>query len=106
MSSPGRVGSLERRKRAEPGGDCVEVRRGHAAEVALRGHRLLERPAVARDAVRERALDVRVGPGADAGLRVRRDVGDYRRAPRTGENVATLAEAILVVRNAVRPSPV
>src|SRR2546428_6693991 len=61
---------------------------------------------MARAAVGETPLDLCVGPRANAGLRVRRDVGGHRRSPRAGEDVAALAEGVLVTLNAVWPSPV
>src|SRR6266849_5566883 len=98
--------SFDRREGTEPGDDRVEIRIEHATEIRLTGQRLLERPPVARHAVREGSLDLRVGPRADAGPRVRGDVGGHRRSPWAFERVTALAEGIPVVRNAVRSSAV
>ena len=58
--------SLDRRDGAHPGNDGVDVPVGHFAEIDLARHRQLERAAVAADTMRQRTLDLRVGPGADA----------------------------------------
>ena len=43
----------------------IEIGLGHAAEPHLAGHRSLKRTSVARYALSERPLDLRIGPFAD-----------------------------------------
>ena len=73
-----RQGIAHRRQRAQIDDDGVEVARQDGLE-EVGGHRRAqrlagERPALGALAVRDRALDLGVAPGADAGLPVGRDV--------------------------------
>src|SRR5262245_49161439 len=89
--------SFERRHCAQPCHDGVEVGSGHAAEIALTGHGLLECPPVTRHTMREGSLDLHVGPRADTAGRVRRDVGGDRGTPGALEQIAAPTEGVLVV---------
>src|SRR5262245_17666425 len=95
--------SLDWRNGAHPGDDSVDVVVGHLAEIDLARHRQLERAAVAADALRQRALDLRVAPRADARRLVRRDVAGNDLSERTLEYVSALAVPVDVVLRAVRP---
>src|SRR5262245_13804369 len=88
--------SLQRRQRAHPGDERVEIRLGELAEVDVARHRRLEGAAVASDPLRERALDLVVAPLADAGGGMRRDVRRARRAPRVLEFISSPAPPVHV----------
>src|SRR5262245_2569022 len=62
--------SLQRRQRAHPGDERVEIRLGELAEVDVARHRRLEGAAVASDPLRERALGLLVARLAGAGGRM------------------------------------
>src|SRR5262249_10497162 len=62
------------------------------AGVIGKAHRRLELGAVLADALGDRALDLRIGPVADALGLARRDVARHRHAPRPLELKSALAE--------------
>jgi hypothetical protein len=68
---------VHRRHRAQVGDDGVDIRIGDAAILAER-HGRSEQCAVGSLASADGDLDLRIGPLADAGLRIGRDVGRDR----------------------------
>src|SRR5262245_37365131 len=88
---------LDWRDGAHPGDDGLDVVVSQLAEIDLARHRQLERAAIAADALGERALDLRVGPGADARRFVGRDVAGRDLSVRTFEYVPALAVPVHVV---------
>src|SRR6202047_2175797 len=66
--------SLQRRNRAQIGDYISQIGLFQPRIISIR-HRRLERPPIAANAMGDGAPDFLIGPGADAGSRVRRDVG-------------------------------
>src|ERR1700694_3624097 len=101
--------SLQRRNRAQIGDYISQIGLFQPHIIGV-GHRRLERPPIAANAMRDRAPDFLIGPGADAGSRVRRDVGGgARRLPprcpfARREHPAALAQSGPEIGNALRPS--
>src|SRR5262245_49897239 len=89
-------GSLLRRHGPQISDDRVQVGRRHSGIIAIT-HRRLQLGAVLAEALRDRALDVLVGPGANTFLLVRRDVARHRHAPRSFQLEPALAEIIVEV---------
>ena len=76
-----------RQLRAQPGVQRVGVGARDLGEVRVREHRV-QQVAVGRAPVVHRAPELRGRPGADAGLRVRREVARVDRAERRGDALA------------------
>ena len=87
---------VHRRARHQEGVDRRDVRLGGMGVVVV-GKRRIEEPAVPVDAVPHRAGERGIGPGADPGRRVRRDVGGVHGAERRLHRLAP------GIRRAVRP---
>src|ERR1700751_4581519 len=66
--------SIERRHGSKIGDDILDVSILDAG-IEAKGHRRLQRVAVARDALPDRAGNLGVAPGTDAGYGMRGDVG-------------------------------
>src|SRR5260370_7829027 len=102
------MASLQRRHLSQVSDDIGEVGFFQSGIIIV-GHRRLERPPVACNSLGDGASDFLIGPGPDAGGRVRGDVGggaawhSLRRPFTPRENPAAPAQSIIEIRNPPRP---
>jgi hypothetical protein len=68
------MASLQRRRRAQVSDDIGQIGLLEAGKIAV-GHWRLQRPPVACNSMADGAADFLIAPGADAGGRIRGDVG-------------------------------
>src|SRR5215207_8506634 len=96
--------SLQRRKSTHPGDDCVQIGFSQSAVVDLSCHQRFEWASVPSDPMGERPLDLRVGPRADAGGLMRRDVADNDAAERACHFISALSKPVLIIVSPVWPA--